>query len=80
MLTRYQGQWTLILPVVSRWTVYAATAARLLKVNKSLEVTAVEHYDAIWDSIDTSKESKKRKAIQVLKNVRDRGWWQRLLE
>jgi hypothetical protein len=80
MHTHYGGQWTLILPVVTRWTVYAATTARLLKVNKSLEMTAVEHYDEIWEGIDVSKLSKKNRVTRVLKNARDREWWRRFAE
>jgi hypothetical protein len=62
----------LILPVVSRWTVYAATLERLLKVRKPLTSTVVTNYDEIWASIDTSKRSKEKKAKRALKCPRSR--------
>jgi hypothetical protein len=79
-LAKYGTQLTLILPVVSRWTVYAATLARLLSVYKALEICAVSHYELIWESIDTSKPSKKTLAERVLANCRSREFWQSLAE
>ncbi|KAF8873343.1 ribonuclease H-like domain-containing protein [Infundibulicybe gibba] len=74
----YKKCWSLVVPVVTRWTAHFCAASRLLDIWKALKVVAAKHGDEIIGSV-----GKKRKAIQkaeaVLACVRDENWWKELV-
>ncbi|KAF8874902.1 ribonuclease H-like domain-containing protein [Infundibulicybe gibba] len=74
----YKKCWSLVVPVVTRWTAHFCAASRLLDIWKALKVVAAKHGDEIIGSV-----GKKRKAIQkaeaVLACVWDENWWKELV-
>ncbi len=69
----------LLSPVVTQWTSYFCALSRLLDVWKSLQVMAIKHSEQIMETIG-QKEKAKRKARNILFQVRDELWWQKVVK
>lgn len=74
----YKFVWALIVPVVTRWTCQFCAFQRLLKINTALHSTSIKHYDELLETIGPKVKAKK-KAVEVLRRVRDDIWWSKLV-
>lgn len=66
-----------IIPIITRWTAHYCAVARLLLLEKSVQVTVIKHEESLIDSVGKKKETRE-KAQQVMETVKSRDFWTNL--